>query len=261
MNSLPDMLWIEVRKAARSKLPLFTLLGFLMLPLTAAFFMVLLRDPEVAQKAGFMGPKAQLAGGSADWPTYFSILGQGAGVGGFIVFSFIGSWVFGREFSDHTVKDMLAVPVPRFAMLLAKFIVLALWGAGLIVVDYAVAMVLGMALNLPLATPAVLMQGSLTMAVTGALVILVVMPVAFFASAGRGYLPAIGATFVLVALANIIAVIGWGMYFPWSVPGLYAGAGGQDMGIGPISFALVALTGLAGVAGTVRWWQTADQHK
>src|SRR5687768_12381155 len=102
MNWLRDMLWIEVRKAARSKLPLFTMLGFLMLPLTASFFMVILRDPEVAQKAGFMGPKAQLAGSTADWPTFFSILGQGAGVGGFFVFSVIGAWVFGREFADHT---------------------------------------------------------------------------------------------------------------------------------------------------------------
>ena len=33
--------------------------------------------------------------------------------GGFILFVLIISWVFGREFADHTVKDLLAVPVHR----------------------------------------------------------------------------------------------------------------------------------------------------
>jgi ABC-2 type transport system permease protein len=213
MNSLPDMLWIEIRKATRSRLPLFSVLGFLMLPLVAAFFMVVLKDAEFARKAGLISTKAHLAGNTADWPTYFSILGQGTAVGGFFVFSVIGSWIFGREFADRTLKDMLTIPVPRLSILLAKFMVVAGWAALLIVIVYALAMGMGMALRLPQGTPDVLLRGSLTMAVTGALVIAVVMPVAFFASIGRGYLPAIGATFVLGALANIIALIGWGCTF------------------------------------------------
>jgi len=49
--------------------------------------------------------------------------------GGFFLFVLIISWVFGREFSDGTVKDLLAVPVPRSSILLAKFVLAALWSA------------------------------------------------------------------------------------------------------------------------------------
>jgi hypothetical protein len=89
--------------------------------------------------------------------------------------------------------------------------------------SYVLSMIIGMGLALPQGTREVILQGSITMAKTGCLVIAVITPIAFFASIGRSYLPAIGAIFILVALANIIAVEGWGMYFPWSVPSLYQG--------------------------------------
>lgn len=49
---------------------------------------------------------------------------------------------------------------------------------------------------------------------------------AFFASRGHGELPAIGWTFLTVALAQVAAITGWGDWFPWSVPALFSGAAG-----------------------------------
>jgi len=58
-------------------------------------------------------------------------------------------------------------------------------------------------------------------------------------------------------LAQIIAVTGWGEFFPWSVPALYSGmAGPQYVQMGAISYVLVILVSLAGAAGTLpggRW--------
>jgi ABC-2 type transport system permease protein len=53
-------------------------------------------------------------------------------------------------------------------------------------------------------------------------------------------------------------LVGWGEYFPWAVPGLYA------MGktpLTPISFWIVFLTGLVGMLGTYLWWKLADQNR
>ena len=63
--------------------------------------------------------------GVADWPTYLDLLAQSIAVGGLILFSLIGSWVFGREFVDRTVKDLLALPTARSAIVAAKFLVIA----------------------------------------------------------------------------------------------------------------------------------------
>ena len=51
-------------------------------------------------------------------------------------------------------------------------------------------------------------------------------PVALLASAGRGYLPPLGWAILTVFLAQILAAIGWGAWFPWSVPALFSGLAG-----------------------------------
>jgi ABC-type transport system involved in multi-copper enzyme maturation permease subunit len=43
-----------------------------------------------------------------------------------IGFAFVTSWVFGREYSDRTVKDLLALPAPRSSIVLSKFIVVVI---------------------------------------------------------------------------------------------------------------------------------------
>ena len=112
MTSLSDMLWIEMRKALRSKMPLFTGVGSLFMPLGIGFLIFVATNPEVSKKLGLMSAKANLvAYAKTDWPAYLGVLAQMIAAGGFFVFCLIISWVFGREFADGTLKDMLAVPV------------------------------------------------------------------------------------------------------------------------------------------------------
>ncbi|MBK7811135.1 MAG: hypothetical protein IPI50_07845 [Saprospiraceae bacterium] len=62
--------------------------------------------------------------------------------------------------------------------------------------------------------------------ITTFLTILVGVPIAFFALLGKGYLAPLGFVALTLVLAQVIAAIGYGSYFPWSIPGLYSGAGG-----------------------------------
>src|SRR6266511_2635269 len=86
--------------------------------------------------------------------------------------------------------------------------------------------------------------------------------VALFASAGRGYLPPLGWAFFTFTLAQIAGVLGWGDWFPWSVPALLSGmAGPRAEQIGMHSYVLVALAFIIGVAATIAWWRSADQAR
>ena len=96
------------------------------------------------------------------------------------------------------------------------------------------------------------------MAITACLAIAVVLPFALFASVGRGYLLPIGVAILTLMMANLVAVAGWGEYFPWAVPGLYAQGKSP---LTPISYWIVFLTGLAGMIGTYLWWKYADQNR
>jgi ABC-2 type transport system permease protein len=97
-------------------------------------------------------------------------------------------------------------------------------------------------------------------AAVAGLTIVVLPPFAWVASAGRGYLPAIGAMFLVVALGQVLATLGWGAYFPWSAPALLSGAAGTEgTQLGLESYAVVFLAGLAGIAATILHWRYADQ--
>jgi ABC-2 type transport system permease protein len=59
-------------------------------------------------------------------------------------------------------------------------------------------------------------------------------------------------------MANLIVIIGWGEYFPWAVPGLYAFG---KSSLTSISYWIVFLTGLAGMFATYLWWKYTDQNR
>ena len=257
MKTLADMLWIESHKALRSRVPLFTALGFLMMPLIGALLIFIYKDPQLARQLGLLGTKANLVVGSADWPGYLNLLIEFTALGGFFFFCLAISWIFGREFTDGTLKDLLAVPVPRFHILLAKFILAALWCSALIVETYAIGLTLGALIHLPGGSSAVILHGLGLLAVTAGMSILLVMPFGFFASLGRGYLLPVGIALLVLILGNLFMTLGYGEYFPWSVPGVYL----QEAHLPLFSYLVVLLTGAAGVAGTYLWWKYADQNR
>lgn len=255
MNNVKQAVWVEALKARRSKMPLFTTLGFLMIPLVGGLFMIILKDPEFARRVGLISAKAQLMAGVADWPTFMNLIAQSIAIGGIILFGFIGSWVFGREYADHTVKDLLALPTSRSSIVLAKFALVIVWSVALSAIVYFIGLGIGAAVDLPQVSAEILWQGTITIVISAALTITLVTPIALFASIGHGYLPPMGVTILAIFLAQIIAVAGWGEYFPWSIPALLA----QGSQLGFASYLIVLLTGVAGVVGTLIWWENADQ--
>ncbi len=259
VNNLSDMVWIELRKAIRSRMPLWTALGSLFMPFGIAFLLFVAKNPEISKKLGLISAKASLVAYSAtDWPAYLGVFGQIVAAGGFFLLVLAISWVFGREFADGTLKDMLAVPVQRSSILLAKFIVVAIWSVALTLVMFIASLVMGVVLKLPGGSINAVIQDSPPVLITACLVIGVVMPFAFFASVGRGYLLPLGVSVLVLMMANLVVVIGWGEYFPWAVPMIYAQG---KSSLTPISYWIVIFTGLAGMIATYLWWKYADQNR
>jgi ABC-2 type transport system permease protein len=255
MNNLAQAIWVETLKARRSRMPLLTALGFMLVPFVGGFFMLILKDPDLARRIGVISAKAQLTAGSADWPSFLDLMTQAIVIGGIVLFGFIGSWVFGREYADHTVKDLLALPTSRSTIVLSKFVVVVVWSVILVVAASLIGLGVGFAVGLPPVPAEMIWQGSLRLAVAALLTTVLVTPIAFVASAGHGYLPPLGATVLAIFLAQIIAVLGWGEYFPWSIPALYS----QGSRLAPVSFVIVLLAAGAGIVATFVWWQRADQ--
>jgi ABC-2 type transport system permease protein len=255
-------LWAETLKLRRSKVPFFTLAGFSIVPLVGGLFMVILKDPEAARSMGLISAKAQILAGVADWPTFWSIQAQAVAVGGGILFSIVTLWVFGREFSDRTAKELLALPTPREAIVAAKFVVIATWTMAMTVWIFVLGLGVGAAVVIPGGSVG-LARGAFVDIIGSAALTFALMPfVALLGSLGRGYLAPLGWMVFTTVLAQIAAITGWGDWFPWSVPALFSGAAGPRAGLmGMHSYIIVLIASLTGLAATFYWWRNADQTR
>jgi ABC-2 type transport system permease protein len=258
--NLTAALATEFLKARRSRVPWGVAVGFSLAPLVMGLFMVILKDPDGARALGLLGTKAALTAGTADWPTYWSLLGQAVTVGGAILFAFLTAWVFGREFVDRTIRGLLAIATPRRTIVLAKAIVVATVALAITLWVLILALMIGALVGLPDWSDAAAAEAIGAIASGAILTIALQSGTAFFAGVGRGYIAPLAWAVATIAASQILAVLGWGAWFPWSVPAILAGAGGAAVEpVGPGGVAVVAFTAAVWLAATFVWWERADQ--
>ena len=251
-------LQVESLKIRKSKVIWMTAAAFTIAPLMAGFFMFILKDPELAKSSGLVGAKAQIAG-DANWPSYLNLHAQMIAVGGIFVFGFVTSWIFGREYADNTVKDLLALPYSRAIIVMAKFLASIITNIILSVYIVTLGFFIGWIIGLPEWSSATATHGLFTLIVVIILTISLSTPVAFFASYSRGYLAPLGFVMITLVLSQIIGAIGYGEYFPWAVPALYSGLTGESI-LNWSGLLIILITSALGFFSTLYWWLFADQH-
>jgi ABC-2 type transport system permease protein len=263
MNSdVAPALFAELLKARRSRVPWLTGGAMAMAGFVLALFMFVLQDPDRAKSLGLVGAKAQFAGGTADWAGCLALATQIAAMGGFLVFGLVVVWLFGREFSDRTFKDLLALPTRRWAIVVAKLLAAATWCLLLTCELAVMALGAGWLLHLPGWSGDVAIHGLGTLAATAILTIAVSTTYGLAASVFRGYLAAVGAIFLALVSAQVLAALGFGAWFPWAVPSLVGGLAGPDQpAIGWASIAGVVVTSALCASATVIWWERADHSR
>jgi ABC-2 type transport system permease protein len=209
---------VEGRKAAASRVltSITTLLVIGVAAITAAATAAV--DSGNQQFAAKLGAVA--AEGS--WPTVLEIATQVTAAAGFLAFGVGLSWLFGREFAEGTITGLFGLPVNRPTLALAKLIVYLLWTTATAAVLIAVVAVTAAAVTwqVPGAPELAGLARLLALAMMTAALPL---PAAWAATIGRGMLPAIATTVGLMAVTQILVVVGPGAgWFPPAAPALWA---------------------------------------
>jgi ABC-type transport system involved in multi-copper enzyme maturation permease subunit len=249
----------ELIKLRRSPITWLSWLAFSMLPVVAGLFAWIVKEPGRATELGLLGKKAQFAGLTADFASYFALLLQATGLAGMILVSVLAAYVFGREYADGTAKNQLTLPVGRHWFVISKFALVLLWFAVLTVSLIAEGFVVCRLLELPGFSPELALAGSRDILLAALVAWLLVPVVAWIATLGRGYLAPLGFTIFMLVLGNVIGATGWGKWFPWSIVPLFAGAGGPRVEtLAPESLLIVVLTSACGIAATLRQVRLAD---
>lgn len=174
-----------------------------------------------------------------------------------IGFTFTTCWVFGREYTDQTIHDLLVKPVSKLSIAISKFIALFLWNSLLTILMLTVVLLIGASMGLTGGTVALILHYFLMFLVASLLVMFVSTVGSFMANATRGYLAPIGIIFLIVMLINIVGKFDWlSAYIPWTIPRLLI----SDGALSPVSIVILAITGIAGFVGTIAWWRFAEQQ-
>ncbi|PIE48215.1 MAG: bacitracin ABC transporter permease [Flavobacteriales bacterium] len=260
MKQQIQTLHAEFIKLKHSKIVWITFIAFSIAPIMGALLIPIIQDSASSANTGALAAKAKAMNLEANWESYLDILTQAVGVGGIMIFGFVISWIFGREYSDGTAKDLLSLPTSRTKILNAKFLLFILWCSLLAISNLLLAFILGKLIQLPPTDTRSLVQPLSDYLITTALTIIVMVPVAFFTLWGKGYLAPLGFVALILVFAQVIAATGYGTYFPWSVPGLYSGVGGEfKVLLNNFSYGILILTGIFGYIATIKYWNYTDQ--
>ncbi len=178
-----------------------------------------------------------------------ALAGQILTVGMVLATGILTAWLYGREWADHTIAGLFALPVSRRDIGFAKALICAGW----VVVVVAAAMAVTLA-GAYLTSP----QGVSTEALHRAAVALVAgiimgwlgLPFGYVAVVTRGYLGAVAGIIAVTAASQILASLGLGRWVPWVAPALWAGAGGSDASAG-VAWPQLLVAVLAAAAGAV----------
>lgn len=190
----------------------------------------------------------------ADWESQFMLMEQIISVCGIFGYGFVTSWVFGREYADKTLKDLLALPISRTEIVLAKFAVVLVASSLLSILMFAASMITGVIVGLGELSLSGAVMEFFRYETASLLLILVCTPVAFFANLGRGFMLPLGVIFVFVILAQFVGVLGLAPFFPWAIPALYL----EGEKLSMLSYAILIATSGLGIYLTQYWWNHVD---
>lgn len=247
---------VEWWKLRRSRVTLVStlLMGLLLPAMGLGFYSVALNGGT-----GSLADKASALLVGEGWPGYMGLVDQIAAVAVFVGAGVVISWAFGREHADRTFPSLFALPVSRGTVAMAKFLVLTGWVVALGVIISAMALLLGILGGVaPFDIGEAINESVRLLGISvGAGTLALTLGLA--ASLGRGYLPAIGALIVIIAIAQVAVLFGTGGWFPYTVPGLMAVAGAEGAPeLNAVQIALVPAVALVGMWLTVLWWRTAE---
>lgn len=264
MNAIKTTLSVENIKIRASKIIPFGILACIFVSFMIGFLMFISLHPELTNNSSIFKAKASFFS-ETTWQSYFTLLLQMISAFGLILFGFLTTWMFGREYSDRTLKDLLALPVSRSATVISKFIIISIYSFILSFVLFISSLLVGVLMGINGWSNELFIHVLLIYFVTVIFAILVTAPVALIASIGKGYLGAfafIGAAVMISQFINL-GLPGLDPYVPWAIPVIFSTTGLVNQSSLPslnfISYLILIGTFLFGIIGTMYWWNYTDQ--
>lgn len=190
--------------------------------------------------------------------THLLVAGQILSVAMLLAGGFAAAWSYGREFTDGTAGALTGLASPRWTIGLVKAGVLVAWLTACLAASLVVTVTLSLLQGGRFGADA--WRQLAVAGLAGLLSVALLLPFAWVATVTRSPLGTVAALIGVVAVTQVVVVLGAGAWFPYAVPSLLTGMGGSEAAaeIGGGSILVVAAFGVLGLFAAVWQWQRLD---
>ena len=165
-----------------------------------------------------------------------------------LIFAIIISYLFGREYNEHTLKTMLTIPVSRGKFLASKYMMFLMWVVILTMVTSFSTLVFGFIAGLDGFSLKLFIDSFAQLLFANVLLFLTFSPFVFISLVVTNMVPAMvgGAGLSLVNL--MVYGQNWAPFVPWVCPYLIASGEIAQYGVSiTVSYAIILATFLIGL--------------
>ena len=176
-----------------------------------------------------------------------------------LIFAIIISYLFGREYNEHTLKTMLTIPISRGKFLMSKYVMFLVWIVILTVVTSVSALIFGFAAGLEGFTLNLFINSFAQLLYANVLLFLTFSPFVFLSLFITNMVPAMvgGAALSLVNL--MVYGQNWAPFVPWVCPYLIASGEIAEYATSiSVSYAVVLATFVIGLAVSYIYFTKKD---
>ena len=176
-----------------------------------------------------------------------------------MLFSIMISYLFGREYNEHTLKTMLTIPISRGKFLASKYVMFLVWILILTVVTSLSALVFGFIAGLDGFTLKLFIDSFAQLLFANVLLFLTFSPFVFLSLFITNMVPAMVGGAGLTLVNMLIYGQTWAPYVPWVCPYLIASGEIAEYATSPtVSYGVILLTFLIGVAISYIYFTKTD---
>lgn len=129
------------------------------------------------------------------------------------------AYLFGREYTEDTLKNLLTIPVPRINFLISKLILLFLWIMMLTFVAWALTFLLGLIFHFEGLSSSLIRESFVQFLIGGVLLFILSTPIILLTIVLKNYVPTIVFTIVITMINLMTANSEHRGLFPWAAAG------------------------------------------
>ncbi|MCR8645449.1 ABC transporter permease [Paenibacillus sp. N1-5-1-14] len=177
---------------------------------------------------------------------------------GTLLYGVITAYLFIREFTEDTMKNLLTIPVSRIGIIFSKLVLLFLWIMILTFTSWVLILILGLLAQYEGMSIGVILQSLKEFLIGGSLLFLLSTPTMFVAFLFKNYVPTIIFTAVITMGNVAITNRDYKAVFPWSAAHVIAESSYVPAYPPFYSYAAILAATVIGLVATIVYFKKMD---